>query len=70
LKKEICGVTDVIVVRGGVVGVVEEMSALELLRTTVVCVNLAVVGLVDRLDVEEVEGGELTAVIAFGVVDL
>jgi hypothetical protein len=49
---------------------VEEMSALELLRTTVVCVNLAVVGLVDRLDVEEVEGGELTAVIAFGVVDL
>ncbi len=70
MKKEICGVTDVIVVRGGVVGVVEEMSALELLRTTVVCVNLAVVGLVDRLDVEEVEGGELTAVIAFGVVDL
>jgi hypothetical protein len=70
LKKEICGVTDVIVVRGGVVGVVEEISALELLRTTVVCVNLAVVGLVDRLDVEEVEGGELTAVIAFGVVDL
>jgi hypothetical protein len=70
LKKEICGVTDVIVVRGGVVGVVEEMSALELLRTTVVCVNLVVVGLVDCLDVEEVEGGELTAVIAFGVVDL
>jgi len=70
LKKERCGVSDVIVVRGGVVGVVEEMSALELLRTTVVCVNLAVVGLVERLDVEEVEGGELTAVIAFGVVDL
>ncbi len=48
----------------------EGRVVLGLAETAVVCVSLAVVGSVDRLDVEEVTVEELTVVVVLGVVDL
>jgi hypothetical protein len=50
--------------------VVEGKVVLELAKTAVVCVSLAVVGSVEKLGVEEVTVEELNVIVVLGVVDL